>query len=93
MKALAVALALAAAACGQARESGVVLWHAYTGMERTALETTAAHWNAKHPDMPLTLVAVPHDSFADKLTNAIPRGNGPDLFIFADDRIGAWAES
>ncbi|HEX5063074.1 MAG TPA: extracellular solute-binding protein, partial [Kofleriaceae bacterium] len=42
---------------------------------------------------PLTLVAVPHDSFADKLTSAIPRGNGPDLFIFADDRIGAWAES
>jgi len=70
-----------------------VLWHAYTGIERTALETTAAQWNAKHPETPLTLVAVPHDSFADKLTSAIPRGNGPDLFIFADDRIGAWAES
>jgi len=93
MKALVVALALAAAACGQAREPSVVLWHAYTGMERTALEQTAARWNAQHPDTPLTLVAVPHDSFADKLTSAIPRGNGPDLFIFADDRIPAWAES
>ncbi len=92
MKALVVALALAAG-CGQAREPGVVLWHAYTGMERAALEETAAQWNAKHPDAPLTLVAVPHDSFADKLTSAIPRGNGPDLFIFADDRIGSWAES
>ncbi|HEU4615369.1 MAG TPA: extracellular solute-binding protein [Kofleriaceae bacterium] len=92
MKALLVALALAAG-CGQAREPGVVLWHAYTGMERTALEHTAARWNEQHPDIPLTLVAVPHDSFADKLTSAIPRGNGPDLFIFADDRIGAWAES
>jgi arabinogalactan oligomer/maltooligosaccharide transport system substrate-binding protein len=81
------------AGCGQAREPGVVLWHAYTGIERTALETTAAQWNAKHPETPLTLVAVPHDSFADKLTSAIPRGNGPDLMIFADDRIGAWAES
>lgn len=91
MKALVLALALAAG-CGGAREPGVVLWHAYTGMERTALEETAARWNETHPDKPLTLVAVPHDSFADKLTNAIPRGNGPDLFIFADDRIPAWAE-
>ena len=93
MKAVSIALALAAAACGQARENGVVLWHAYAGMERAALEKTAATWNAQHPETPLTLVAVPHDSFADKLTSAIPRGNGPDLFIFADDRIGAWAES
>jgi maltose-binding protein MalE len=81
------------AACGQTRESGVVLWHAYTGGERAALEQTAATWNASHPELPLTLVAVPHDSFADKLTSAIPRGNGPDLFIYADDRIGAWADA
>jgi maltose-binding protein MalE len=93
MKALCVALALVAAACGPTREPGVVLWHAYTGMERTALEHTAARWNAQHPETPLTLVAVPHDSFADKLTSAIPRGNGPDLMIYAEDRIGAWADS
>jgi maltose-binding protein MalE len=93
MKALCVALALAVAACGPTREPGVVLWHAYTGMERAALEQTAARWNAQHPETPLTLVAVPHDSFADKLTSAIPRGNGPDLFIYADDRIGSWADS
>lgn len=92
MKALVLALALVAG-CGQTREPGVVLWHAYTGMERNALEQTAARWNQQHPETPLTLVAVPHDSFADKLTSAIPRGNGPDLFIYADDRIGAWADS
>lgn len=92
MRALAAFVALAAG-CGDARSPGVVLWHAYTGLERAALEDTAARWTEQHPDRPLTLVAVPHDSFADKLTNAIPRGNGPDLFIFADDRIGAWAEA
>jgi arabinogalactan oligomer/maltooligosaccharide transport system substrate-binding protein len=91
--AIALALALLAAACGPSREPGVVLWHAYTGAERSALERTAARWNAQHPETPLTLVAVPHDSFADKLTSAIPRGNGPDLFIFNDDRIAAWADS
>ncbi len=77
--------------CGDARVPGVVLWHAYTGLERAALEETAATYNAEHPERPVSLVAVPHDAFADKLTSAIPRGNGPDLFIFADDRIGAWS--
>jgi maltose-binding protein MalE len=91
--AAALAMTIALAACGQPREPGVVLWHAYTGPERASLEQTAATWNEKHPEMPLTLVAVPHDSFADKLTSAIPRGNGPDLFIYADDRIGAWADA
>jgi maltose-binding protein MalE len=89
---IAVVCALVAA-CGQPPEPGVVLWHAYTGTERAALELTGARWNAQHPETPLTLVAVPHDSFADKLTSAIPRGNGPDLMIYADDRIGAWADS
>jgi maltose-binding protein MalE len=86
-------LAVALAACGEPRAPGVVLWHAYTGLERRALEETAEAWNGAHPETPLVLVAVPHDAFADKLTSAIPRGNGPDLFIFAHDRIGAWATS
>ena len=30
---------------------------------------------------------------ADKLAVAVPRGNGPDLFIFAHDRLGDWATS
>ncbi|HUJ58592.1 MAG TPA: extracellular solute-binding protein [Kofleriaceae bacterium] len=88
------ALALCAlVACGDPRPPGVVLWHSYTGQERAALEATAATWNAEHPDTPLTLVAVPHDAFADKISSAIPRGNGPDLFIFAQDRIGDWADA
>lgn len=86
-------LLAALAACGQPRESGVVLWHAYTGQERAALETTAATWTAAHPETPIVLVAVPYDSFADKLTSAIPRGNGPDLFIYPHDRIGDWADA
>src|SRR4029079_14303155 len=71
----ALLLLLARARLGQANERGVVLWHAYTGLERTALETTAAQWNTAHPDNQVVLVAVPYDSFADKLTSASPRGN------------------
>jgi arabinogalactan oligomer/maltooligosaccharide transport system substrate-binding protein len=82
---------LVVACCGSPH--GVVLWHAYNGAERAALETTAASWNAAHPDAPITLVAVPYDAFADKLSSAIPRGNGPDLFIYPQDRIGDWADA
>src|SRR3569623_3117406 len=78
-------------ACSEPK--GVVLWHAYNGDERVALEATAAAWNTAHPDQPLTLVAVPYDAFADKLSSAIPRGNGPDLFIYPQDRIGDWADA
>ena len=33
-------------------------------------------------------LAVPYQAFADRITAAVPRGKGPDLFIFAHDRIG-----
>jgi maltose-binding protein MalE len=79
-----------AVACAPDRDRGVVLWHAYSGAERAALEEIGDGWNRAHPDEPLTLVAVPYDAFADKLTSAIPNGNGPDLFIYAHDRIGSW---
>lgn len=78
-------------ACDHAQ--GTVLWHAYNGAERDALAAGAARWNAEHPDQPLELVAVPYGAFADKLTSAIPGGNGPDLFIYPQDRIGDWADS
>jgi arabinogalactan oligomer/maltooligosaccharide transport system substrate-binding protein len=86
-------LAILAAACSPERAPGVVLWHGYQGPERAALEESAARWNTAHPENPLTLVPVAQDAFADKLTSAIPRGNGPDLFIYADDRIGAWSDA
>jgi arabinogalactan oligomer/maltooligosaccharide transport system permease protein len=75
------------------RKQGTVLWHAYNGAERDALTLSAARWNEQHPDHPLELVAVPYGAFADKLTSAIPGGNGPDLFIYPQDRIGDWADS
>ena len=79
-------------ACNNAPH-GIVLWHAYNGDERLALEVSGAAWNAAHPDQELTLVAVPYDAFADKLSSAIPRGNGPDLFIYQQDRLGDWADA
>lgn len=84
-------LAVAAIAACSSPPGGVILWHAYNGPERAALEHVAAEWNGLHPDQPLTLVQVPYDAFADKITSAVPNGNGPDLFVYSHDRIGDWA--
>ncbi|MBA2538964.1 MAG: extracellular solute-binding protein, partial [Deltaproteobacteria bacterium] len=90
IRALAIMAALAACT---GRSDGIVLWHSYNGTEREALEASAARWNATHSDKPLELVGVPHAAFADKLTSAIPNGNGPDLFIYAQDRLGGWVDA
>ena len=36
---------------------------------------------------------MPYDAFADKITAAVPRGKGPDVFIYAQDRLGGWVEA
>jgi maltose-binding protein MalE len=73
----------------------LTLWHTYRDVEQKALEAVVADWNASPEGKraPVRLEANPYDGFSDKLTAAIPRGNGPDLFIFAHDRIGGWAKS
>jgi arabinogalactan oligomer/maltooligosaccharide transport system substrate-binding protein len=71
----------------------VTLWHAYDESERQTLERLAREWNQAHPEIRLELVNVPFGAFSDKITAAIPNGNGPDLFIFAHDRLGDWAEA
>jgi arabinogalactan oligomer/maltooligosaccharide transport system substrate-binding protein len=88
---LGVAVAFVALGCSETRS--ITLWHSYRAAERTTLEAQAARWNTRHPELRLELLAVPNDTFADKITTAVPRGHGPDLIIFAHDRLGDWVES
>jgi maltose-binding protein MalE len=88
---LLVLAALVLAACE--KRDAIVLWHAHQGAEREALVRAATRWNTEHPEHPLELVGMPFNGFADKLSSAIPRGNGPDLFIYPQDRIGDWADA
>jgi len=92
MKTVALALlALTACASSDDGREAVVLWHSYAGEERAALEEVATAINERSTEFRLVLVSVPHEALADKLTNAIPNGNGPDLFIYpGHDRIGDW---
>jgi arabinogalactan oligomer/maltooligosaccharide transport system substrate-binding protein len=83
--------ALASAPAAAATE--LVVWHAYRAEEKAALEKIAAAYNAKHPASKLNTLAVPYDAFADKISAAVPRGKGPDIFIYAQDRLGGWIEA
>ena len=77
-----------------AAETEIVLWHAYRAEEKAALEKVVAEFNkANAGKIKVTTLAVPYDAFADKITATVPRGKGPDLFIFAQDRLGGWIEA
>jgi arabinogalactan oligomer/maltooligosaccharide transport system substrate-binding protein len=76
------------------RADDLVVWHAYRGAEKIAFEKVVAGYNAKaSTKVKVTTLAVPYDAFADKISAAVPRGKGPDVFIYAQDRMGGWIEA
>lgn len=86
-------LVLAALPLSASAATPISVWHSYRGKEAEALQKLAEGFNAKNKDIEIKLLQIPYDAFADKVTASIPRGKGPDLFIFAQDRIGDWAAS
>jgi arabinogalactan oligomer/maltooligosaccharide transport system permease protein len=62
------------------------LWHSYRGLEEEALEK-ATHQFTHETGIEVELLAIPNDAFNTKLTNAIPHGQGPDVFIFNHERV------
>ena len=71
----------------------LTVWHAYRGDEKTAFEKVVGMYNAKQKDVVVKTLAVPYDAYADKISASVPRGKGPDVFIFAQDRLGGWVEA
>jgi arabinogalactan oligomer/maltooligosaccharide transport system substrate-binding protein len=73
----------------------IVVWHAYRAEEKAALEKVAAEFNKANAakGIEVQTLAVPYDAFADKISAAVPRGKGPDIFIYAQDRLGGWIEA
>lgn len=85
------ALAALAAGCAGPGDDRLTLWHAYRGGEARALELACAQIAAARPELAVRLVAIPFDAFVNKVSVAVPNGNGPDLFLYAHDRVGDWA--
>jgi arabinogalactan oligomer/maltooligosaccharide transport system substrate-binding protein len=75
-------------------EDVVTVWHGYRGSEKNAFEKVIANFN-KQGDRGFTVnsLGVPYDAYSDKITAAVPRGRGPDVFIYAQDRLGGWVEA
>jgi arabinogalactan oligomer/maltooligosaccharide transport system substrate-binding protein len=73
----------------------LTVWHAYRGGEKTAFEKVVKMYEAKQAAKGVTVntLAIPYDAYADKISAAVPRGKGPDVFIYAQDRLGGWIES
>ncbi len=77
-----------------AAQAKLVVWHSYRGAEKTAFEKVVAAFNARaDAKIKVDPLAVPFDAFADKISAAVPRGKGPDIFIYAQDRMGGWVEA
>ena len=73
----------------------LVVWHAYRGAEKAAFEKVVGMFE-KSPGAKgakVSTLAIPYDAYADKISAAVPRGKGPDLFIYAQDRLGGWIEA
>lgn len=69
------------------------VWHGYRGDEKDAFEQVAQSFNLTHSDVQVKYLSVPFDALNDKLRATIPLNNGPDVFVFAHDYVGAWAEN
>jgi arabinogalactan oligomer/maltooligosaccharide transport system substrate-binding protein len=92
---VAIAACIAAAFAWPAAAANLVVWHGYRGEEKAALEKVVDAYNAQigADGTKVSLLAVPADAFLDKVTAAVPRGQGPDAFIGPQDRLGGWVES
>ncbi len=75
------------------KPSPLVIWHAYEegGDEHRFLRESIARFENAHPGIHVRAIAVPFEPFANKIRVSVPRGNGPDLFLFAHDQLGDWA--
>jgi arabinogalactan oligomer/maltooligosaccharide transport system permease protein len=68
-----------------------VLWHAYRGAEERALVELAERYEAER-GVHVELLAVPFDAYSAKLSAAVPRAHGPDLFVDAHERLGIYRQ-
>ncbi len=67
----------------------LVIWHSYRGEERILLDEIIQTLSQDF-QIEIEALALPYQAFSNKLQVAIPRGNGPDLLIFAHDKLGDW---
>ncbi|MEW5939753.1 MAG: extracellular solute-binding protein, partial [Chloroflexota bacterium] len=76
----------------QAGPVTITLWHSYhTGEnEERALNQIIANYEASHPNVTVETLSVPFDQLANKWSNEVASGGGPDMFTMPNDDFGNW---
>jgi len=72
-----------------AHAGSVLVWHTMRGAEEQALEQVAERFT-QQTGHTVRLVPLSFGAYDAKLETAIPRGNGPDVFIAAHGNLGKW---
>ena len=93
LRALVLAWALVCCIVQTAWADELTLWHSYRGAEQETLEGLLDEWNQQPPELTVTAEPFAPSVYTSKLTNDIPQGNGPDLFIAAHERVGDWSQT
>ncbi|MEA2559886.1 MAG: arabinogalactan oligomer / maltooligosaccharide transport system substrate-binding protein [Acidobacteriota bacterium] len=76
----------------EADEKRIVLWHSYQGAARQVFEKLVDGFRNKD-GWTATAVAISPDLLPSRIATLIPRGEGPDVFLYTQDRLGAWVEA
>lgn len=90
--ALLLLLLLWTAPAGSQEEKEIVIWHSYQGAARLAFEKLVDGFRNKD-GWTATAVAIPADLLPSRIATLIPRGEGPDVFLYTQDRLGAWVKA
>jgi arabinogalactan oligomer/maltooligosaccharide transport system substrate-binding protein len=86
----------ALSACGPAApaaNSGPVtltIWHGYHtgGSEEATLTALVTKYQAAHPNVKITVLAIPFDQLFNKYETEAAAGGGPDMFTAPNDNLG-----
>ncbi len=68
------------------------LWHSFRDREQKALRTVVTAFNLEETTARIEEMSLSSDGFTDRLERSIASGSGPDLFIWAHDKTGEWAQ-
>jgi arabinogalactan oligomer / maltooligosaccharide transport system substrate-binding protein len=85
-------LLLWTAPAGSEEEKRIVVWHSYQGAARQVFEKLVDGFRNKD-GWRATAVAIPPDLLPSRIATLIPRGEGPDVFLYTQDRLGSWVEA
>jgi arabinogalactan oligomer/maltooligosaccharide transport system permease protein len=67
----------------------LTVWHTWRGEEQAAIEAAGRVWGEAN-GVDVQVVAYPFGGFDAKVETAIPRGNGPDVFVAGHSALGRW---